>query len=312
MSPPPAPESAESHACLTVQEVASYLRINEKKVYELVKEGSLPATKITGKWLFPRRLVEEWLLESAHAGVLADRLLVAGSDDPLLATALACLAADVGDAALVALSPTGTRGGLALLSRGRTNVCGIHWGSSEASDAQHWRLVRAFHGHQQWTMVRMARREQGVMLSPRLAGGGPLEALAVPELRWVLRQPGAGSQHFLRSKLHDFGLKLEALNATDVALTERHAASLIVHGRADCAPGVRSAAAEFGLPYLALGWESFDLVLPRSVYFRRLFQDLIALIGSERGRRLAAALEGYDLGPLGQLVNDPESVPASS
>jgi putative molybdopterin biosynthesis protein len=308
----PSSEPPEAHACLTVQEVAHYLRINEKKVYELVKEGNLPATKVTGKWLFPRRLVEEWLLESAHAGVLADRLLVAGSDDPLLAAALTWLAADVGDTALVALSLTGTRGGLELLSRGRANLCGIHWGSCEASDAQHCRLVRAFPGYRQWTLVRMARREQGVMLSPRVAGRGPLEALAVPELRWVLRQPGAGSQHFLRSTFHDLGLKLDTLTIADVALTERHTASLIARGRADCAPGVRSAAAEFGLAFLSLGWESFDLVLPRGVYFRRLFQDLVALLGSERGRRLAAALEGYDLGPLGQLVNDPDIRPGIS
>jgi len=308
----PSPKPPEAAPCLTVQEVADYLRISEKKVYELIKAGSLPATKVTGKWLFPRRLVDEWLLESAHAGALADRLLVAGSDDPLLATALTWLAADVGDAALVALSLTGTRGGLDLLSRGRANVCGIHWGSSDASDTQHWRLVRAFPGHPRWALVRMARREQGVMLAPNLAGRGSLEALAAPGLRWAMRQPGAGSQHFLRSRFHDLGLKLDTLTVADVALTERHAASLIARGRADCAPGVRSAAVEFGLAFLSLGWESFDLVLPRSVYFRRLFQDLVALIGSERGRRLAAALEGYDLGPLGQLVGDPDAAPRSS
>jgi excisionase family DNA binding protein len=309
----PAPEPlAEPPACLTAQEVANYLRITEKKVYELVREGSLPASKATGKWLFPRHMVEEWLLESAHAGVLADRLLMAGSDDPLLAAALAWLAADVGEAALVALSLTGTRGGLDLLSRGRANVCGIHWGSSEASDAQHWRLVRAFPGHLRWTLVRLARREQGVILAPHLAGSSQLEALAVPELRWALRQPGAGSQHFQRSTFHDQGLALDTLTVAEVALTERHAASLIARGRADCAPGVRSAATEFGLPFLALGWESFDLVLPRSVYFRRLFQNLLGLVASPRGRRLAADLEGYDLGPIGQLVIDPEGAPPSS
>jgi molybdate-binding protein len=97
-----------------------------------------------------------------------------------------------------------------------------------------------------------------------------------------------------------------------VALTERHAASLIARGRADCAPGVHSAAAEFGLAFLALGWESFDLVLPRSVYFRHLFQSLIGLVGGERGRRLAADLQGYDLEPLGEVVSDPETRPHGS
>ena len=305
-------ESPSSHDCLTVREVAAYLRVNEKKVYELVKEGALPGTKAAGKWLFPLRLVEAWLLESAHGGVLTDRLLVAGSDDPLLAIALALLAADVGNAALVAISPTGTRPGLELLSRRRADVCGIHWGSAQRSDAQHWRLVRAHAGHASWTLVRMAHREQGVMVSPRVAGRQTLEELATPERRWVLRQSGAGSQHFLQSTFQDRGLKLAALTVADTALTERHAASLVVQGRADCAPGVRSAAAEFGLPFLALGWESFDLVLPQAVYFRRLFQDLLALIGSERGRALAATLGGYDLKPLGQLVIDPGSAASPS
>jgi len=77
---------------LTTREVAAFLNINEKMVYYLVNDKGLPATKITGKWLFPRRLVEEWLethvLNCQRTGI--DRssndgiLLMAGSDDLLL------------------------------------------------------------------------------------------------------------------------------------------------------------------------------------------------------------------------------------
>ncbi len=42
---------------LTVRQLADYLQVNEKKVYSLVREGALPATKLTGKWLFPRDIV---------------------------------------------------------------------------------------------------------------------------------------------------------------------------------------------------------------------------------------------------------------
>ena len=69
---------------MTVRQVARYLHINEKKVYGLVSEGKLPASKLTGKWLFPRQLVDQWVLESSHGGLLTDRLLIAGSDDPLM------------------------------------------------------------------------------------------------------------------------------------------------------------------------------------------------------------------------------------
>ena len=55
---------------MNVREVARYLQVNEKKVYALVSEGSIPATRLTGKWLFPRDLVDQWMLESSHGGLL--------------------------------------------------------------------------------------------------------------------------------------------------------------------------------------------------------------------------------------------------
>ena len=44
---------------------------------------------------------------------------------------------------------------------------------------------------------------------------------------------------------------------------------------ADIAPGTRSIANEFGLGFISLGWESFDLALPRNIWFRHLFQECI-------------------------------------
>ena len=39
---------------LTTREVSRLLNINEKMVYSLVNDKGLPATKVTGKWLFPQ------------------------------------------------------------------------------------------------------------------------------------------------------------------------------------------------------------------------------------------------------------------
>lgn len=291
---------------LTVREVAEHLHLNEKKIYALVKEGAIPATKAAGKWLFPRRLVDEWLLESTHGGVLADRLIVGGSDDPLLTAAVAELAARLQGSALVALAPTGTRLGLALLSQRRANVCGIHWGPAAAADRRHAQLVRGFPGFRDWTMVRLARREQGVLLGAAAAGAAELGSLVAPSVRWAMRQEGAGSQHFLSLALTERGLAVDDASVVGLALTERHAAASVAQGRADCAPGVRSAAAEFGLGFLPLGWECFDLVLPKAVYFRNLFQQLLDVLRGAPTGGLAAALNGYDLEPLGRVIPIPE------
>jgi putative molybdopterin biosynthesis protein len=71
---------------------------------------------------------------------------------------------------------------------------------------------------------------------------------------------------------------------------------------ADVAPGARSAAAEYGWSFIPFGWESFDLALPRSIWFRRLFQDLIARLRSPASQAIADNLTGYDLSEAGDLI----------
>jgi len=45
----------------TTTEAAEYLRLKERKVYELIAEGEIPCTKVTGKWLFPQSELDHWL-----------------------------------------------------------------------------------------------------------------------------------------------------------------------------------------------------------------------------------------------------------
>ena len=288
--------TAAGQTYLTVKQVAEYLQINEKKIYALVQEGRIPATRATGKWLFPKQLVDDWLVETAHGGALSDRLVIGGSDDPLLAYAIGLLAGELGAEAIIAYCPGGTRLGLAQLSKRRAQAAAIHWGLAADAPRAHPRLIESYAGHEEWTIVQVALRDQGVILRRGLVG----ESIAQVSRgqRWLRRQAGAGSQMFLDSVLRDAGLTIEPVGE---ASSERQAAALIAMGAADCAPGIRAAAAEFGLDFLPLGQEAFDLVLPRPVYFRTLFQRLIRALGSPESRKLAALLGGYDLDPLGTL-----------
>ena len=95
------PNGGEPPRFMTVKQAAAYLQVNEKKIYALVREGKIPATKLTGKWLFPRDLVDQWLLESSHGGLLTDRIVIAGSDGMLGASILCARGALRGGAGLV-------------------------------------------------------------------------------------------------------------------------------------------------------------------------------------------------------------------
>ncbi|WP_308874535.1 helix-turn-helix domain-containing protein [Thiothrix subterranea] len=113
---------------LSVKQVAEYLHLNEKKVYELVKDNQIPATKVTGKWLFPRNLIDRWITESAYNGLLSDRLAIVGSDDPLFYRAVLQYTNAIAPHGLVSYFPTGTGTGLKLLQMRRADACCLHWG----------------------------------------------------------------------------------------------------------------------------------------------------------------------------------------
>lgn len=290
-------------AFMNVKQVAEYLQLNEKKIYALVNEERIPATKVTGKWLFPRELVDRWMLDSAHGGLMTNRLIIAGSDDPLLYRLILSFAQETGAHALISYTPTGTRLGLDLLQANRVDACGIHWGPKEESHTRHPALLRQYSQFRQWVLIRMFRREQGLMIPQALQVRqiAP-EELVDPRYRWALRQSGAGAQRFLLEVLSRYGTSADKLNGVTTALSEREAAAAIAMQQADVAPGARSAAAEYGLGFIPFGWESFDLALPRGIWFRRLFQDLLGRLRSPASQITAEALTGYDLSEAGELI----------
>jgi excisionase family DNA binding protein len=74
---------------LTTDDLAEYLQIHKNQIYRLIREGRLPATRITGKWLFPKQLIDQWVTESARESTRAGqkkestgkRIVIAGSND---------------------------------------------------------------------------------------------------------------------------------------------------------------------------------------------------------------------------------------
>lgn len=293
---------------MNVKQVADYLQLNEKKVYTLVSEGKIPGTKITGKWLFPRELIDQWMLESSHGGVLTDRLVLAGSDDPLLYRAIMHLAAEMQSHALVSYSCTGTQLGLSLLARQRADVCAMHWGPAAESHYRHPALLRHYPQHHDWILVRIFQREQGLIVAPNLLAQAPdagVTALLATDLRWAMRQEGAGSQRYLQETCTRYGIDSSRFTVVVRAYSERDAAATIAMGHADIAPGARSAAREFGLAFVPIGWEAFDLALPKRIYFRTLFQKLLEYLKGSDCQTTAQRLGGYDFSEIGRLIWTP-------
>ena len=288
---------------MTVRQVAEYLQLNEKKIYALATEEKIPATKVTGKWMFPRELIDRWMMESAHGGVFTDRLVVAGSEDPLLFRALVRLANEMQSHALVSYTGTGTRLGLELLSAQRVNASCLHWGAADESSKRHPALLQNHTKYQQWILVRAFKRERGIMLNPALKSTDKtLEKLLGSKFKWGIRHDGSGTQHFFNQILTQHSFKKKDLHSTTKVFSNRETAALIVSGQLDAAPGPQSVATEFGLDFIKHSWENLDFAVRRDVYFRKIFQTFMEQLRSPAILRLAKQLEGYDFGETGKLI----------
>ncbi len=288
---------------MNVKQVSGYLHLNEKKIYDLVKKGHIPATKITGKWMFPKELINKWMLDSTHNGLLHDRLIIAGSDDPLLHRIVNEFTESLGNKAIIAYTATGTRNGLELLDANKVDACCIHWGPEKESNTRHPSLLQQYSQNHNWVLIRAFKREQGLIYNSRLLQNRPeIPDIFDQKYRWTIRQSSSGSQRFLMEILSKHRLNADTLNLSGTSLSEREAAASINLQKTDIAPGTRAIANEFGLDFISLGWEVFDFAIPRNIWFRHLFHNLMNRIKSDAGQRIADDLGGYQIINCGKLI----------
>ncbi|MBB3192485.1 helix-turn-helix transcriptional regulator [Halomonas cerina] len=287
-------------AYLTTTEVAEYLRLKPRKVYDLVRQGQIPCTRATGKLLFPRQNIDLWLmshLEGNQPGGRPVPVVLAGSQDPLLEWAVR-----ESGAGLATLCH-GSGDGVRRLLAGEAMVAGLHL-VDEASGRYNRPEALGLSGMRDLVMVRWATRRQGLLLAPdNPLGITRLADLSRPGVRLAHRQAGAGAQRLLGWLLGRAGVAAERLAFTaHPSLSEDDLALAIRQGEADAGLGVEAAARRQGLAFVALHEEAFDLALRRRSYFEPPLQRLLAFALESRFRERAEALGGYDIGELGRVT----------
>src|SRR5256714_4697413 len=291
---------------LTTDEAAEYLRLSERKLYELVAERAVPCSKVTGRWLFPRAALARWvvavLIAPAALALWAAPPIVGGSHDPLLEWALR-----ESNSGLASL-PEGSEEGLRRLTQGEVMIAAIHLHRLDGDDeTANLEAVADRPGLHDAVVLGFARREQGILVAPgNPLGLSDMASIATSRARMAQRPAGAGAQLLLLALLARAGISLDDLKLARPAFpTGPDIAQAIRAGRVDCGIATRSVARSAGLDFLPLAWERFDLVMRQRDYFMRGPQALFDFMRSSAVRDGAAELGGYgvrDTGSVG-LVN---------
>jgi putative molybdopterin biosynthesis protein len=287
---------------LTTSEAADYVRLGERKLYELVTSGEIPCSKVTGKWLFPRQELDLWVLSglSRPAGMIAadPPPIVGGSQDDLLEWTLR-----ESGSGLASLTE-GTARGVERLQRGEVIAAAVHFHSEDAA-AEDGNIValRAMPGLHDAVLVGMVRREQGLLVPSE----NPKQLRSLADVlasgaQMAVRQPGAGAQMLLDVLLTRAGAGLKDLRRLEPpCLTGPDLAAAVRAGKADCGIATRASAKSAGLDFVPLLWENFDLLMRQRSYFRPQVQALIGFLGDRRLKQRAAELTGYDAAPAGKI-----------
>jgi molybdate transport repressor ModE-like protein len=256
-----------------------------------------------------RKRVEPQLAaaQAEMAALLGDPVAVAGTALSIEAShdlAVAGLADLLGNGGIeVDLHFRGSLEALAALSLGRCDVAGFHCPAG-ALGRRIWAQYRRYLSPRKHHVVRVCERVQGLMVAPgnprRIAGVGDL---AKARVRFLNRQPGAGTRMVFDLLLQDQGLKPGDIRGYG---SEEHThaavAALIAGGAADAGLGIEAAARRFGLDFVPLVDESYFFAFPRKTERSAVIQALTSALGSGEFRRAVAELPGYRAQNSGEVV----------
>lgn len=230
--------------------------------------------------------------DASHASIAgepddANRLLISGCDP-----ALSVLAAHAREAGVdVVLANANSARSLEWLRAGKIDIAGTHLNDPIA-------------GGRGFSVVTFALWEEGFVVrrgNPK--GIRRVEDLANPAVEFVNREEGSGSRRLFDTLLSSAGMSLSKVKSSrQVASGHLAAAWAVASGTADCCIAAGSAARRFGLDFIPLASERFELVLHKRDLPRKAVQNLLEVLNRSRFRRQLEVIAGYDVSRAGESV----------
>jgi excisionase family DNA binding protein len=294
---------------LSTKEVAQFLDVNEKMVYTLISEKGLPSTKITGKWLFPKHLVEQWIETNiinypeptTYLPPYQGLLILTGSNDPLLDKTISLYNSRHPEHVAV-FGNMGSMGGLRAL---RQNLCHIATSHLLQENEEEYNFdFAAKELDKMPAVVNFCRREQGILIQK----GNPKKIHSVVDIsksgiKIVNRPLGTGTRLLFDRELKKAGVKGEKIDGYHREFHRHLDVGIeILSGRADAGPGIRAVAFLFDLDFIPLRWERFDLLITKERFFDQGVQIFIGLLQERVFYDMAEKFDGYDVTLSGKIV----------
>lgn len=247
--------------------------------------------------------MDRWrTVEKQPAKPPAKTLRFVGSHD-LAVTWIAAHFAEILPAWSLNLAFTGSMGGLRSLAEGNSDLAGSHLWDQE-SQTYNIPFVKKLFPNQKMTLVTLAHRRLGLILPV----GNPykihsLSDLVKPGVIFINRQAGSGTRVWLDSQLHLLGIdSSQFAGYANEKATHSEVAQVIAEGNANAGIGLEASARHFGLDFVFLTRERYDLIFDEAGLTNPAIKNLITWLSAPEARNAINDLGGYDTEETGKVI----------
>jgi putative molybdopterin biosynthesis protein len=300
-----------SDEMMNTKEVARYLGVHEKQVYALIKSKRIPSTRVTGKWIFPRPLIDEWIDQNAKKGLGQAReksrrvegaLLASGSNDPILDilhTHMRTLYHEF----YVFTANTGSTEGLKALNMGYTDIAWSHLFDPKTGE-YNIPYLPSYLPNVKPVVVNLFCRDLGFITATKNPLGiHGFEDLARKDVRYINRQKGAGTRVLLDYYLKKLRIKSSEIKGYENEVyTHLEVGISILSKEADVGIATVAVSKFFGLSFIPITTESFDMILDQSTFFEKGVQTMVEVLNSDEFRKRITKLGNYDFKNSGKIL----------
>jgi len=228
-------------------------------------------------------------------------LVVIGSHDPLIDEIAQFIHA--ADSALsIASTHVGSMGAIVAAKRGENHCGGIHL-LDESTGVYNEPYLEKHFPKGGVRQVECVYRQQGLMVAPgNPLGIESLADLAVEGRSFVNRQKGSGTRI-----LSDYICKQDGIDSGKIygydheEFTHTAVAALVEAGSADAGMGIYSAAKMYGLGFVPVCEEQYDLLVPDYAWETPMVQALLDVLRSDAFRTRMEELGGYRVDQPGRV-----------
>ena len=279
----------------TTEELADFLRIKSRKVYDLVSKDSVPYSRVMGKLLFSKVEISNWISGKKSRVIenISVPVVLLGSHDPLLELAIKKSKSGI------AMSFDGSTQGIERFKFNEGFVSGLHLYDNKENI---WNIpiVKKQLSDKAVVLIEWAKRERGLIFKEN----NNIKNISIENYkgkRLVRRQIGSGSEIYLQYILRTYNLSHDDFKRTEIAYSENDAVHLVLSDKADVTLGLKSEAKKYQLGFCPIITERFDLVVDRKFWFEKPFQDLLNFCKTSHFKEIASNLDGYNIIDLGKV-----------